>query len=58
MFAPLGNPVLTEGVPVALSLQDEAFALPPSPATSDLVRAWEGAVKREAERALDRVSGR
>ncbi|QQQ79601.1 extracellular solute-binding protein [Saccharothrix sp. 6-C] len=46
VFAPLGNPILAEGVPVALSLQDQAFALPPSPAASELVRAWEGAVNR------------
>ncbi len=46
VFDPRGNPVLEKGVPVVLSLQDEAFALPPSPAASDLVRAWEGAVNR------------
>lgn len=46
VFAPKGNPILEQGVPVALSLQDKAFALPPSPAASELVRAWEGAVNR------------
>ncbi|TQM78312.1 carbohydrate ABC transporter substrate-binding protein (CUT1 family) [Saccharothrix saharensis] len=46
VFDPKGNPILERGVPVVLSLQDEAFALPPSPAASELVRAWEGAVNR------------
>ncbi|NUT52263.1 MAG: extracellular solute-binding protein [Saccharothrix sp.] len=46
VFDPRGNRVLEQGVPVALALQDEAFALPPSPAASELVRAWEGAVNR------------
>ncbi|MFI9007522.1 ABC transporter substrate-binding protein [Actinosynnema sp. NPDC053489] len=46
VFDPKGNPILQRGVPVVLSLQDEAFALPPSPAASELVRAWEGAVNR------------
>ncbi|MFJ6673819.1 ABC transporter substrate-binding protein [Actinosynnema sp. NPDC091369] len=46
VFDPKGNPILARGVPVVLSLQDRAFALPPSPAASDLVRAWEGAVNR------------
>ena len=46
VFDPRGNPILAEGVPVVLSLQDQAFALPPSPAASELVRAWEGAVNR------------
>ncbi|MEV1118402.1 extracellular solute-binding protein [Actinosynnema sp. NPDC049800] len=46
VFAPAGNPILEQGVPVVLSLQDKAFALPPSPAASELVRAWEGAVNR------------
>ena len=46
VFDPMGNPILERGVPVVLSLQDKAFALPPSPAASELVRAWEGAVNR------------
>ncbi|MFE2754767.1 ABC transporter substrate-binding protein [Actinosynnema sp. NPDC059335] len=46
VFDPRGNPVLARGVPVVLSLQDKAFSLPPSPAASELVRAWEGAVNR------------
>ncbi|WP_367128456.1 ABC transporter substrate-binding protein [Saccharothrix sp. HUAS TT1] len=46
VFAPDGNRILEQGVPVVLSLQDRAFALPPSPAASELVRAWEGAVNR------------
>ncbi|PSL57773.1 multiple sugar transport system substrate-binding protein [Saccharothrix carnea] len=46
VFDPRGNPILAKGVPVVLSLQDKAFALPPSPAASELVRAWEGAVNR------------
>jgi multiple sugar transport system substrate-binding protein len=46
VFDPRGNPILEQGVPVVLSLQDKAFALPPSPAASELVRAWEGAVNR------------
>ncbi|MEV8443888.1 extracellular solute-binding protein [Actinosynnema sp. NPDC051121] len=46
VFDPKGNPILEKGVPVVLSLQDKAFALPPSPAASELVRAWEGAVNR------------
>ncbi|MFE9749856.1 ABC transporter substrate-binding protein [Saccharothrix saharensis] len=46
VFDPKGNPILARGVPVVLSLQDKAFALPPSPAASELVRAWEGAVNR------------
>ncbi|MEU4745495.1 extracellular solute-binding protein, partial [Actinosynnema sp. NPDC023658] len=46
VFDPKGNHLLEQGIPVALSLQDQAFALPPSPAASELVRAWEGAVNR------------
>jgi multiple sugar transport system substrate-binding protein len=46
VFDPKGNRILEQGVPVVLSLQDDAFALPPSPAASELVRAWEGAVNR------------
>jgi multiple sugar transport system substrate-binding protein len=46
VFDPKGNRILEQGVPVVLSLQDKAFALPPSPAASELVRAWEGAVNR------------
>ncbi|KOX14447.1 sugar ABC transporter substrate-binding protein [Saccharothrix sp. NRRL B-16348] len=46
VFDPRGNPILAKGVPVVMSLQDKAFALPPSPAASELVRAWEGAVNR------------
>ncbi|MFD1147059.1 extracellular solute-binding protein [Saccharothrix hoggarensis] len=46
VFDPKGNPILEKGVPVVMSLQDKAFALPPSPAGSELVRAWEGAVNR------------
>ncbi|GGP82810.1 extracellular solute-binding protein [Saccharothrix coeruleofusca] len=46
VFDPRGNRVLERGVPMVLALQDQAFALPPSPAASELVRAWEGAVNR------------
>ncbi|GAB2959875.1 extracellular solute-binding protein [Saccharothrix stipae] len=46
VFDPRGNRILEQGVPVVLSLQDKAFALAPSPAASELVRAWEGAVNR------------
>ncbi|MBY8851009.1 hypothetical protein K7G98_22655 [Saccharothrix sp. MB29] len=46
VFDPKGNRILERGVPAVLALQDVAFAVPPSPAASDLVRAWEGAVNR------------
>ncbi|MEV0675104.1 extracellular solute-binding protein [Actinosynnema sp. NPDC050436] len=46
VWRPGGNRLLDQAVPVLLSLQDKAFALPVSPAASDLVRAWEGGVNR------------
>ncbi|MEJ2854110.1 MULTISPECIES: ABC transporter substrate-binding protein [unclassified Saccharothrix] len=46
VFDPKGNRILERGVPQLLALQDKAFALPPSPAASELVRAWEGGVNR------------
>lgn len=46
VFDPKGNRVLEQGVPTVLALQETAFALPPSPAASELVRAWEGAANR------------
>ncbi|KOV90020.1 ABC transporter substrate-binding protein [Nocardia sp. NRRL S-836] len=45
-YDPRGIRVLEQGVQVLRSLQDKAFALPPSPAASDLVRSWEAAVTR------------
>lgn len=46
VWQPGANRVLDQAVPVVLSLQDRAFALPISPAASDLVRAWEGGANR------------
>ncbi|WP_433260059.1 ABC transporter substrate-binding protein [Actinosynnema sp. CS-041913] len=46
VFDPKGNRILELGVPQVLSLQDKAFAVAPSPAASELVRAWEGGVNR------------
>jgi multiple sugar transport system substrate-binding protein len=46
VFDPRGIRVLEQGVRVVQSVQDKAFALPPSPAASDLVRSWEAAVTR------------
>ncbi len=46
VFDPRGIRVLDQGVRVVQSVQDKAFALPPSPAASDLVRSWEAAVTR------------
>ncbi|MFI9817665.1 ABC transporter substrate-binding protein [Saccharothrix variisporea] len=46
VFDPKGNRILERAVPQVLALQDKAFALPPSPAASELVRAWEGGVNR------------
>ncbi|MFT7840344.1 extracellular solute-binding protein [Saccharothrix sp. BKS2] len=46
VFDPGDNRLLREGVPTVLALQESAFAVPPSPAASELVRAWEGAVNR------------
>ncbi|MFD7658480.1 extracellular solute-binding protein [Actinosynnema sp. NPDC059797] len=46
VFDPGDNRVLRQGVPTVLALQETAFAVPPSPAASELVRAWEGAVNR------------
>ncbi|CCH32331.1 extracellular solute-binding protein [Actinosynnema sp. NPDC047251] len=46
VWRPGGNRILDQAVPVLLSLQDKAFALPVSAAASDLVRAWEGGVNR------------
>lgn len=46
VFSPKGNRILERGVPQVLALQDKAFALPVSPAASELVRAWEGGVNR------------
>ncbi|SER72560.1 multiple sugar transport system substrate-binding protein [Lentzea xinjiangensis] len=46
VFDPRGIRVLQQGVEVVRSVQDEAFALPPNPAASDLVRSWESAVTR------------
>jgi multiple sugar transport system substrate-binding protein len=46
VFDPGDNRVLRQGVPTVLALQESAFALPPSPAASELVRAWESAVNR------------
>lgn len=41
-----GNRILEQGVPIVLSLQEKAFALPPSPASPDLIRAWRSAAVR------------
>ena len=46
VYDPRGIRVLEQGVRVVQSVQDKAFALPPSPAASDLVRSWESAVTR------------
>ncbi|MBB5953725.1 multiple sugar transport system substrate-binding protein [Saccharothrix tamanrassetensis] len=46
VFDPRGNRILERGVPQVLSLQDKTFAVAPSPAASELVRAWEGGVNR------------
>ncbi|MEV4313789.1 extracellular solute-binding protein [Actinocrispum sp. NPDC049592] len=46
VYRPSGNRILQQGVPVVLSLQEKAFALPPSPAAADLVRAWRSASVR------------
>lgn len=46
VYDPRGIPVLEQGVRVLQSVQDRSFALPPSPAASDLVRSWESAVAR------------
>ncbi|MEU7479836.1 extracellular solute-binding protein [Lentzea sp. NPDC042327] len=46
VYDPRGIRVLEQGVRVLQSVQDKAFALPPSPAASDLVRSWEAAVTR------------
>lgn len=46
VFDPRGNRILERGVPQVLALQDKAFALAPSPAAGELVRAWEGGVNR------------
>ncbi|ANZ40806.1 sugar ABC transporter substrate-binding protein [Lentzea guizhouensis] len=46
VYDPRGIRVLEQGVQVLQSVQDKAFALPPSPAASDLVRSWEAAVSR------------
>ncbi|GAA1296391.1 ABC transporter substrate-binding protein [Saccharothrix xinjiangensis] len=46
VFDPGDNRVLGQGVPTVLALQENAFAVPPSPAASELLRAWEGAVNR------------
>ncbi|MBW4718579.1 ABC transporter substrate-binding protein [Saccharothrix obliqua] len=46
VFAPGGNRVLARAVPQVLALQDKAFVVEPSPAASELVRAWEGGVNR------------
>lgn len=46
VYAPQGNRIIEQGVPVALSLQEKAFALPPSPAGPDLIRAWQSAATR------------
>ncbi|GAA1353812.1 extracellular solute-binding protein [Saccharothrix algeriensis] len=46
VFDPGGNRILERGVPQVLALQDKAFAVAPSPAASELVRAWEGGVNR------------
>jgi multiple sugar transport system substrate-binding protein len=43
VYKPNGNPILRQGVSVILALQEEAFALPPSPAGADLIRAWRAA---------------
>lgn len=46
VYDPRGIRVLEQGVRVVQSVQDKAFALPPNPAASDLVRSWESAVTR------------
>lgn len=46
VYDPRGIRVLEQGVRVLQSVQDRAFALPPNPAASDLVRSWESAVTR------------
>lgn len=46
VYDPRGIRVLEQGVQVLRAVQDKAFALPPSPAASDLVRSWESAVTR------------
>ncbi|WP_260478671.1 extracellular solute-binding protein [Kibdelosporangium aridum] len=46
VYRPQGNRIIEQGVPVVLSLQEKAFALPPSPAAPDLVRAWRSAAVR------------
>jgi multiple sugar transport system substrate-binding protein len=46
VYDPRGIRVLEQGVGVVQSVQDKAFALPPNPAASDLVRSWESAVSR------------
>jgi multiple sugar transport system substrate-binding protein len=46
VYDPHGNRILDQGVRVVRSLQDTSFALPSSPAASELVSAWEGAVNR------------
>ncbi|PWK83683.1 multiple sugar transport system substrate-binding protein [Lentzea atacamensis] len=46
VYDPRGIRVLEQGVRVLQSVQDKAFALPPNPAASDLVRSWESAVTR------------
>jgi multiple sugar transport system substrate-binding protein len=58
IYRPNGNRIIEQGVPVVLSLLEKAFALPPSPASPDLIRAWRSAAVRvlsgeqTAERAL------
>ncbi|ONI71318.1 sugar ABC transporter substrate-binding protein [Actinosynnema sp. ALI-1.44] len=46
VYRPNGNRIIEQGVPVVLSLQEKAFALPPSPAAPDLIRAWRSAAVR------------
>ncbi|HUQ54694.1 ABC transporter substrate-binding protein [Lentzea sp.] len=46
VYDPRGIRVLEQGVRVLQAVQDKSFALPPSPAASDLVRSWESAVSR------------
>ncbi|CAM4141507.1 extracellular solute-binding protein [Kibdelosporangium persicum] len=46
VYRPAGNRIVEQGVPVVLSLQEKAFALPPSPAAPDLVRVWRSAAIR------------
>lgn len=43
---PGSNKILKQGIPVLLSLQDKAVALPPSPAAAEINQAYLGAVSR------------